>query len=139
MAYITYQQYTEYYGNTISETDFPMYATAASDLIDAITEYRIEKAGGITSFPPAIQTLVEKATASQVLYFVQMGLETVLTGQTGKGFTVGKVHVDGNNSNLTAAQSMITPLAKIYLEQSGLMGRRVPCYSPYHSSYYGIW
>lgn len=140
MAYITYEQYTELYGTAISETDFSMYATLASDLIDTITEYRIEKAGGLTAFPPIIQTQVEKATGAQILYFVQNGLETVLTGQTGQGFTVGKVHVDGGmKGNLTAAQMLISPLAKVYLEQSGLMERRVPCFNPYHSSYYGIW
>ena len=140
MAYITYEQYAELYGAALSETDFSMYATLASDLIDTITEFRIEKAGGITVFPPLIQTLVQKATGAQVLYFVQNGLETVISGQTGQGFTVGKVHVDGGiKENLTAAQMLISPMAKAYLEQTGLMGRRTPCLDPYHSSYYGIW
>lgn len=140
MAYITYEQYTELYGAALSETDFPMYATLASDLIDTITEFRIERAGGITVLPTLVQTLVQKATGAQILYFVQNGLETVISGQTGQGFTVGKVHVDGGiKENLTAAQMLISPMAKAYLEQTGLMGRRTPCLDPYHSSYYGIW
>lgn len=140
MAYITYEQYTELYGAALSEMDFPMYATLASDLIDTITEFRIERAGGITVFPPLVQTLVQKATGAQILYFVQNGLETVISGQTGQGFTVGKVHVDGGiKENLTAAQMLISPMAKVYLEQTGLMGRRTSCLDPYRSSYYGIW
>lgn len=140
MAYIEYQNYVKLYGSAISETEFPQYAEPASDLIDTITQFRIEKAGGITALPQMIQTLVEKATAAQILYFYQNGLETVLTGQTGAGFTVGKVHVDGGNaSGKTQAQLMISPLAKVYLEQTGLMGRRTPCLDPYQVSYYGIW
>lgn len=141
MAYITYDQYTELYGiPAFNSTEFAQYATIASDLIDTITEYRIEKAGGIAVFPPLVQTMVQKATGAQVLYFVQNGLETVISGQTGQGFTVGKVHVDGGiKENLTAAQTLISPMAKAYLEQIGIMGRRTPCLDPYHSSYYGIW
>lgn len=140
MAYIEYQNYVNLYGSAIPETEFPQYAEPASDLIDAITQFRIEKAGGIAALPQMIQSLVEKATAAQILYFYQNGLETVLTGQTGSGFTVGKVHVDGGNvSGKTQTQLMISPLAKVYLEQTGLMGRRTPCLDPFHSSYYGIW
>ena len=42
MAYITLEEYAELYGQpTISEADFPVYASQASDLIDSITQYRI--------------------------------------------------------------------------------------------------
>ena len=91
MAYITYQQYIEIYGTCpISEEEFPMYAGLASDMIDSITQYRIVKGGGISALPVMMQMLVKKAAAAQVLYFTQLGLETVLTGQTGQSFTVGK-------------------------------------------------
>lgn len=141
MAYVTYEQYTQIYGAiNFNAEEFARYATAASDLIDSVTMYRIVKAGGATAFPAWIQTQIQKATAAQILYFVQNGLESVLTGQTGVGFTTGKVHMDGaNTSGMTQAQLMISPLAKTYLEQTGLMGRRVPCLDQYQSSYYGIW
>jgi hypothetical protein len=141
MAYITYDQYVNIYGSiSLNSSEFLQYATIASDLIDTVTEFRIEKAGGISSFPQSIQLLIQKAAAAQILYFFQNGLETVLTGQTGSGFTVGKVHVDGGNtSGKTQTQLMISPLVKVYLEQTGLMGRRTPCLDPFHSSYYGIW
>ena len=133
MAYITYQEYINIYGNCpISEDDFPVYAGLASDLIDGITQYRIVQGGGIAALPSLVQTLVEKATAAQILYFTQLGLETVLSGQVGQSFTVGKVSVSGGglaNANSTSAQLMISPAAKALLEQSGLMYRGVRVYS----------
>lgn len=140
MAYITYEQYTQLYGTPpITEVEFPMYATTASDIIDSITQYRIERAGGISALPAGLQTLVQKATAAQVLYLTQNGLETVVSGQTGQGFTVGKVSVDGGNSGgLTAAQLTVCPMAKMYLEQTGLMERSVPCFDQFRPGFYGI-
>lgn len=142
MAYITYDQYTELYGTPpLSQSDFAVYATSASDLIDSITQYRIERLGGLNALPAPIQSLVEKATGVQIMYFVQNGgLESVLSGQTGAGYTVGKVHIDGGNAGgMTQAQLMISPMVRAMLEQTGLMGRRTVCLDPYHSSYYGIW
>lgn len=140
MAYITYEQYTQLYGTPpITEAEFPMYTTTASDIIDSITQYRIERAGGISALPAWLQTLVQKAAAAQVLYLTQNGLETVVSGQTGQGFTVGKVSVDGGNSSgLTAAQLTVCPMAKMYLEQTGLMERSVPCFDQFRPGFYGI-
>lgn len=131
MAYITYEQYESYYGTpAITEAEFPMYAGAASDLIDTITQFRILKVGGIETFSPFIQNIVEKACGLQIMYYIQQGgLETVLSGQTGNGFTVGKVHIDGGNASggsMTSAQLMISPAAKALLEQTGLMDRSTP-------------
>lgn len=133
MAYITYQQYIELYGTCpITEDNFPVYAGIASDLVDEITQYRLLQGGGFAALPAFVQTLVQKATAAQVLYFTQLGLETVLTGQAGQSFTVGKVSVSGGslaNANATAAQLMISPATKALLEQTGLMYRGVSVYS----------
>lgn len=140
MAYITYEQYTQLYGTPpITEAEFPVHATTASDIIDSITQYRIERAGGVSALPAGLQTLVQKAAAAQVLYLTQNGLETVVSGQTGQGFTVGKVSVDGGNSGgLTAAQLTVCPMAKMYLEQTGLMERSVPCFDQFRPGFYGI-
>lgn len=143
MAYITYEQYTELYGTPpISEADFPVYAGQASDIIDGITQYRIPQAGGISSLAPWVQTLVEKAAAAQVLYFSQMGMETVLTGQTGQSFTVGKVSVSGGGlaaGSLSGAQLMVCPQARALLEQTGLMYRGVHvCSDRYLNPFWGI-
>ena len=140
MAYITADQYAALYGPPpLDNTTFAVYANTASDIIDSVTEYRIGRAGGISALPSLMQTLVQKAVAAQVLYFVQNGMEAALSGQTGQGYTVGKVHVDGGNSGgLTAAQLTVCPMSKMYLEQTGLMERRVPCFGQFRPSFYGI-
>lgn len=142
MAYITYEQYIGIYGSSpIQETEFPTYAELATNIIDTITQYRIVK-GGLANLPPLTQSLVLEATAAQILYFSQLGLETVLTGQTGQSFTVGKVSVSGGglaNSSGTAAQLMVSPFAKSLLEQTGLMDRGVcVCSARYLNPFWGI-
>lgn len=140
MAYITYDQYTTLFGPTpITEDDFQIYAGLASDLIDQITRYSIDALGGFSQLPSQIQVLVEKAAGAQVLYFSQIGLESVLSGEAGAEFTVGKVHLGGINTAQTKFQMMISPLASTYLEQSGLMGRDVMCLGPFRRGFYGIW
>lgn len=130
MAYITYQQYTELYGTPpFPESDFPTYATVSSDMIDTMTQYKIVEAGGIESLPAPLQLIVQKACAAQVMYLAQNGLETVLSGQTGAGFTVGKVHIDGTGANangMNGAQLMVCPMTRALLEQTGLMYRGTP-------------
>lgn len=144
MAYITYDQYIGYYGTCpIPEEEFPMYAGLASDVIDNATQYRIIKSGGISALPVLTQTLVQKAAATQILYFTQVGLETVLTGQAGQSFTVGKVSVNGgglaNQANKKIGALMVCPLALAYLEQTPLMERRVDvCYPAYLNPYWWI-
>ena len=129
MAYITYQQYLDLYGTCpISEEEFPVYAGLASDMIDSVTRYGIVKGGGISALPSIFQTLVQKATAAQVLYFTQIGLETVLTGQAGQSFTVGKVSVSGGALSSTTTKPgalMVSSFALSLLEQTPLMERGV--------------
>lgn len=143
MAYITYDEYVAIYGTPIiTEEEFPVYAGLASDQIDTITQFRIPRGGGISALAPWVQELVKKAAAAQVLYYSELGLETVLTGQTGQSFTVGKVSVSGGGSsggNMTGAQLMISPLAKSLLEQTGLMFRGVHvCSDRYLNPFWGI-
>nr|DAV20519.1 MAG TPA: Head Tail Connector Protein [Caudoviricetes sp.] len=140
MAYITYDEYISIYGICpITEEQFPVYANIASDLIDSATQFRIEEWGGISALSPSLQKLVKKACAAQVQYFCELGIDTVMTGQTGQGFTVGKVSVNGGaiaNSAMTAGQLMISPMVRILLEQTPLMERRVAvCYDRYRVFY----
>lgn len=128
MAYISFEEYAKMYGDTISMEDFSACAEAASNLIDSITQYRIVQGGGFSALSPFLQCMVRKATAAQVFYFSQIGLETILTGQTGQSFTVGKVSVSGgalSNATANSEQLMISPLAKTLLEQTSLMERGV--------------
>ena len=144
MAYITYDEYVTYYGTPpVQESDFTVYAEQASDLIDVLTEYRIMR-GGLSALPDLVQKLVKKATAAQVLYFIQNGgVEAVESGQTGQGFSVGKVRVDGDSryraQNISKRGAlMISPMARALLEQTGLMERVVACYDRYPGFFFPI-
>ena len=143
MAYITYDQYVGMYGMPpMEETEFLSYAALASDLVDSITRYRIAQGGGFSALPPFLQTQVCKAAAAQVFYFTQIGLDTVLTGQTGQSFTVGKVSVSGGalaGSDAKAGALMISPAAVALLEQTPLMERGVPvCSDRFLGPFWGI-
>ena len=144
MAYITYDEYVTYYGTPpVQESDFTVYAEQASDLIDVLTEYRIMQ-GGLSALPDLVQKLVKKATAAQVLYFIQNGgVESVESGQTGQGFSVGKVRVDGDSryraQNISKRGAlMISPMARALLDQTGLMERVVACYDRYPGFFFPI-
>lgn len=133
MAYITYDQYIEYFGQpTITAEEFPIYANIATDLIDSITADRITEQGGLEAFPVLIQTLITKACGAQVMFLAENGVETVATGQTGAGFTVGKVRVDGNSTGSNSRGDIyMSGLCMIYLERTGLMYRSVPMHGDY--------
>lgn len=132
MAYITYTDYTDYYGvdTVVLEQDFQVYAETASDLITAITGYRVT-ADNFSDHPVFIQDAVKKATAAQVLYFGENGdVASVVSGQTGAGFTVGKVSVQSGGQRSSAwasAKDLISPMVYALLGPTGLLERRVPC------------
>lgn len=136
MAYITYEQYIGIYGAwPLDESSFAVYAELASDAIDSVTGYKIQQGGGFSALPAIVQTLVMKATAAQVIYLEHHGAEDVMSGQTGAGFTVGKVHMDGDSDGRSATQMIISPAVSMYLEQTGLMGRCVPCFDQFRNSF----
>lgn len=140
MAYITFQQYVDIYGTCpVSEAQFPVYAGIASDIIDTITQFRIEQWGGVSALPVFLQNILQKATAAQCQYLLELGISTVTTGQTGQGFTVGKVSINGGalaNGNLTAAQLLVSPAVRAMLEQTPLMERRTPTCSDLYRRFY---
>lgn len=142
MAYITYQDYIGMYGTPlIAEQEFTVYAGLASDLVDNITQHRISKGGGLSALPALIQALVKKATGAQVLYFIQNGLETVLSGQAGQSFTVGKVSVSGGTSSAQAGGGalMVSPFTVSLLEQTYLMERGAHvCSDQFLNPFWGI-
>lgn len=141
--YISYEQYAALYGPpAIGEAEFPIYAAQATALIDAVTQFRIPQGGGLSALPQWEQDLVTRAVGAQILYLDTLGLDTVLTGQTGQSFTVGKVSVNGGglaSGGKSAAQLMVSPMAVALLEQTQLMERRCQVCSPqYLLPFWGI-
>jgi hypothetical protein len=85
-------------------------------------------ADNIGTFPELVQTLYKKAICAQVDFFAVNGLDSV-AGGTDRGFTVGKVSINGKSgSELVRKGSMadyLSPQVMMYLEQTGLIGPQV--------------
>lgn len=119
---------TVYMGQEASECDFPSLEARAEDVIGAMTRWQAT-ADTIAGLSPFLAALVKKAICAQVDYFAVNGLDSAAGGND-RGFTVGKVSVSGKSgSDLVHKGAMawnISPLAVMYLEQSGLMHPAVP-------------
>jgi succinyl-CoA synthetase beta subunit len=124
---VDYQYYTDTYkGTEVDETSFPTLNAHASRIIGAMTRWQVDETT-IDRFPSIIQTLYRLAVCSQVDFLAINGVESISNGND-TGFTVGKVKVDGKSgASAGGAMSMsISPAAKAYLEQTGLMNPQVP-------------
>ena len=118
---------TIYLGQEACECDFASLEARAEDVIGAMVKWRVT-ADTIASLPASIQTLYKKAICAQVDFFAVNGLDSAVGGSD-RGFTVGKVSVSGKSgSDLVrkgAMSASISPMAIMYLEQSGLMNPQV--------------
>lgn len=123
-AVVTYSFYTDVYkGSEVDSTSFPALNARAEDIICALTRWAVNDET-IVNFPTLTQTLVKKAICAQVDFFGVNGLE--ITADTGRGFSVGKVSVNGKNIiTMGKGSESISSLALMYLEQSGLMSPQV--------------
>ena len=148
MATVSQEYYANtYFGEPVAMSDFPRLEATAERFIDQICEGRynsllatLEK-HGCTSAMERVTTAYKNAICAQIEYYVANGTLSVTTGQSGAGFTVGKVTVQGssNDSNARGAM-MISPSAQSYLEQTGLLGRAVSVpVDPYAPFPVGVW
>ena len=128
MAYADYSFYTdEYIGNAVTETEWPLYSARASQLVDMLTRYQVQKQG-LDSFPAFVQAQVKLAVCAQADYFAYMGIDLATTGRAGTGFTVGNVSVSYGRGNVQRAYDAgisVAPAALGFLEQTGLLSREV--------------
>ena len=129
MAIVDWTFYsTVYMGTEATQTDFAKLEARAADVVGAMTRWKAT-AETVANFSPQIATLIKKAVCAQVDYFAVNGFDSV-TGGSDRGFTVGKVSIAGKSgSNLRAVGAMaesISPMALMYLEQTGLMYPAVP-------------
>jgi len=126
-AIVDFQYYSgEYMGSEADEASFPALYAHASRLIGAMTHWQVSEET-IDNFPSLIQTLYRLAVCSQIDFLAINGVESI-SGGNDTGFMVGKVQVYGRNgASAGGAMSMsISPAAKAYLEQTGLMNPQVP-------------
>lgn len=124
---VDFSFYTEQYmGTEADEASFPSLNAHASRIIGAMTHWQVSEET-IDNLPSIIQTLYRLAICSQVDFLAINGVDSI-SGGDAVGFTVGKVRVDGRSgASGGGAMSMnISPAAKSYLEQTGLMNPQVP-------------
>jgi len=120
--------YNTYLGQEADQTSFPAFEARAEDIVCAMTRWQVSEET-IADLPAFVQTLVKKAICAQVDYFAVNGLDSA-AGNDGRGFTVGKVSITGKSGSEIAHKGAlsgnVSPLALMYLEQSGLMNPAVP-------------
>ena len=124
---VDFSYYAETYkGTEADEASFPSLNAHASRIIGAMTHWQVSEET-IDNFPSMIRTLYRLAVCSQIDFLAINGVESI-SGGNDTGFTVGKVRVDGRSgASAGGAMSMsISPAAKSYLEQTGLMNPQVP-------------
>ena len=124
---VDYSYYTDTYkGTEVDQTSFPTLNAHASRIIGAMTRWQVDEST-IDNFPSMIQTLYRLAVCSQMDFLAINGVESLSDGNN-TGFTVGKVRVDGRSGASAggAMSASISPAAKSYLEQTGLMNPQVP-------------
>lgn len=125
MAIVDFLYYTTAYcGNTATECEFAQLEARAEDVVSSMTRYSVTGTT-IAAFPESTQTLVKKAICAQIDFFALNGLDSLIGGASG-GFTVGKVSISGSSSEKAGkAFNSVSPLAMMYLEQTGLLAPQV--------------
>lgn len=128
-AIVDFEYYsTVYKGTEADAASFPALCARASDVVGSIARWQVT-ADNIGTYPELVQTLYKKAICAQVDFFSVNGLDSV-AGGTDRGFTVGKVSINGKSgSDLGRKGSMADSLSNLvlmYLEQSGLLNPAVP-------------
>ena len=120
---------TVYLGQEATDCDFPALEARAEDVIGVMTRWEAT-ADTIADLPPFQRTLVKKAVCAQIDFFAVNGLDCITGNTDGPGFTVGKVSVSGKSASAVIRHGgmaeYVAPMAKAYLEQSGLMNPAVP-------------
>ena len=125
MGVVDFGFYTNVYGGTdADQTSFPALCARASDVVGALTHWV-----DFQSIPPFLQLYYKKAVCSQIDFLAINGIDSLNETATG-GFTVGKVTVHGKAANQCGGKmnENISPMAVMYLEQTGLMNPQVPTF-----------
>ena len=131
MAIVDWTYYANVYHGTEATTDnFAALESRAEDVIGAMTRWQATE-DTVASLPLMIHVLVKKAVCAQIDYFAVNGLDSVAGGNE-RGWTVGKVSIHSKDTqNMIGAYKAgamaehISPMALMYLEQTGLMNPQV--------------
>ena len=127
MGVVDYTFYSSVYGGTDADAQtFPALCARASDLIGAVTHWKVDETT-IKSLHVMVQLLYKKAICAQIDFLSINGMDSLNETETA-GWTVGKVTIHGKSSTKAGGKmtESISPLAVMYLEQTGLMNPQVP-------------
>ena len=130
MGVVDFTFYSTVYGGTDADsTSFPALCARASDVIGAMTHWRVDETT-ISKLHPMFQLLYKKAICSQVDFLAINGTDSINETASG-GWTVGKVTVHGKTGNANGGKmaEFISPMAIAYLEQTGLMNPQVQTFN----------
>lgn len=132
---------TAYGGNEADGATFPALCARAADIVGAMTRWKVNRET-IGNYPPLVQMLYKKAICAQADFFAVNGLDSVaIAGGVDNGFTVGKVSIHGRSGASAYAGGMagnIAPMAKMFLEQTGLLNPAVDA-GPLYAEVDGWW
>lgn len=126
---VSYSFYTDVYkGTDATQASFPLLLAHASRVIGAMTRWQVTE-DTIGNYPSFTQTLYRLAICSQIDFLAFNGVESMSAGES-DGFTVGKVRVDAKAASSAggAMSASVSPAAKMYLEQTGLLYPGVPVF-----------
>lgn len=110
-----------YMGTEADQASFPALCAHATRIVGALTRWQVTEENFL-EYHQLVQTQYKLAICSQIDFLAINGIDEMNSGDSG-GFTVGKVTVHGSSSSgkSGAMSAHISPVAILYLEQSGLM------------------
>ena len=128
-AIVDYSYYSDVYkGEDVDQASFPALCARAEDIVGAMTRWQVTE-DNFATYPVMLQALYKKAICAQVEFLGVNGLDSLaMSAGSETGFTVGKVTIHGrsNSGACGAMTENIAPMARLYLEQTWLMGPAVP-------------
>lgn len=129
MPYVDEKYYEEtFYGEPVSDADFPSLCQRAEELVEEMTMYRLTP----LTFPAMsedVQELVKRAVCAQIEYLDANGGSDLDNGVGLQSAALGKFsYTAGTGSGSgSATQSVFSPRAQRYLYPTGLLYRGGGC------------
>lgn len=118
MAYIDRAYYALFSGCTDIPEDFDAVASRSDDIIDQLTQHRIQ-AQGFDNLAPFVREQVKKAVCAQCEYILNSGGLEGANGGGAQSMTIGKFSISGPASQPVGCS--VSPLAIQYLAPTGLL------------------
>ena len=121
MGVVTWDYYSDSWLGEAPETAFPRLDLLAEDMVRMLT-----RSADFDRLTAVQQELYRKAVCAQIDALNLNGEQAAYAGESGGGWTVGRVRVDGGSeTGMTRAARAVSPLAESYLIAAGLLYRGV--------------